>query len=275
MKKKGKMNKGNEKENHEVKEIELTEQKKPNGEETMTVRRPDTMYSQGVNDIFSYLRTNTLKIKPKDTHANSIPIGGYGFSMSIFLFGLCYVGEIQYNSMLLSQLLLMGGFGQVTAGVFEYIKGRSFPTAVYLVYGFFCFSEVSVRVIGKYQWADEYNNDSLASFYFLWILISLSIFLCSFKSNVIFSLKTGVMTLTFLMLTIGYGADSDGVRKTAGAFALTAAVISIYLTLGQLINEGYKKNILPMFPYTQKNGIDIFDTNGKDPTNKTGNKKEK
>lgn len=274
MKKNRKMDKRNEKENP-VKEIELPEQKRPNADETMPVRRPDTMFSQGFSDIFTYLRTNTLKIKPKDTHGNSIPIGGYGFSMSIFLFGLYYVGEIELDSMLLSQLLLMGGIGQVTAGIFEYIKGRSFPTAVYLVYGFFCFSEVGVRVINKYGWSNDYNKDSLASFYFLWILISLSIFLCSFRSNIIFSLKTGVMTLTFLMLTIGHGADSDGVKKTAGAFAIVSAVISMYLTFGQLVNEGYNKNVIPMFPYIPKNDIDIFGIIDKDTSNKTGNKKGK
>ncbi len=34
----------------------------------------------------------------------------------------------------------------------------------------------------------------------------------------------------------------------------------MYIGIGQMINEAYKKTVLPMFPYNDNNGIDNFDT---------------
>lgn len=252
--------------NPETKEIEMVDQKVINQEESTTVRRPDTFYSQnGASELFSHLDNVTLKIKPQDTYANAIPIGSISFGMNMILFGLCLCKAYELNSLVVTELLLVGGVGQITAGIFEFIKGRSYVTSVYITYGFYCLTHMSIIAIKEYEWVvpeDEMKlNESLAAYYFFWMLISISMIICSFKSNLFFTIKTATITVMYLLLIIGYGCPSDGARKAGGAFGIISGVAGIYIGVGQMVNEGFNKDIFPMIPYVSNNGIDIFGGN--------------
>lgn len=252
--------------NPETKEIEMVEQKVTNTEENTTVRRPDTFYSQnGASELFSHLDNVTLKIKPQDTYANAIPIGSISYGMNMVIFGLYLCKAFELNSLVVTELLLVGGIAQITAGIFEFIKGRSYVTSVYLTYGFYSLTHMSIIAIYKYNWVLPANEtkfyESIAAYYFFWMLISISMVICSFKSNLFFTIKTVGITIMYFLLIIGYGCPSDGSRKAGGAFGIISGVAGIYIGVGQMVNEGYNKDLFPMFPYVSNNGIDIFGEN--------------
>ena len=247
--------------NPEKKEIELGEIKavKPE-EENTTVRRPDTFYSQNnVTEFFSHLDQYTMHVKSQDKLANSIPTGAVCFGMTFILYGLSLCRVYKLNTVVLAHFILLGGIGQVTAGVFEFIKGRTFITSVYITYGFYFLSYFLMIAIGKYEFTVLADDDSLASFNFFWFILSFCIFLTSFRSNAAFTIKLAFVTLMYFILIIGYGIPSEGTQKAGGVFAVISGVIAMYIAIGQMINEAYKKTVLPMFPYSENNGIDNFD----------------
>ena len=248
--------------NAEKKEIELGEIKpvKPE-EENTTVRRPDTFYSQNnVTEFFSHLDQYTMHVKSQDKLANSIPTGATCFGMAYILYSLSLCRVYELNTLVLANFILVGGIGQVTAGVFEFIKGRTFITSVYITYGFYCLTHFFMIAIGKYQFTVAEDDDSLASFNFFWFVISLCIVLLSFRSNAAFTIQLAFVARMYFILIIGYGIPSEGTQKAGGIFGVIAGVIAMYIGIGQMINEAYKKTVLPMFPYNDNNGIDNFDT---------------
>lgn len=252
--------------NPETKEIEMVEQKVTNTEENTTVRRPDTFYSQnGASELFNHLDNVTLKIKPQDTYANAIPIGSISYGMNMVILGLYLCNAYELNSLVVTELLLVGGIAQITAGIFEFIKGRSYVTSVYFTYGFYCLTHMSVIAILKYGWVKLSTEtkvyESLAAYYFFWMLISISMIICSFKSNLFFTIKTVGITIMYFLLIFGYGCPSEGARKAGGAFGIISGVAGIYIGAGQMVNEGFNKALFPMFPYVSNNGIDIFGEN--------------
>ena len=81
-----------------------------------------------------YITCNSL-----DYFGNAIPLGSFCYAIAFIIYGFyrCKVYKVN-DTFLWSIILLFGGIGQCTAGFLEYCKGRSFPHALYLTYGFYC-----------------------------------------------------------------------------------------------------------------------------------------
>ena len=76
-----------------------------------------------------------------DYYANSIPLGSFCYAIAFIIYGFYRAKVYRVNDTFLwSVILLFGGIGQCTAGFLEYCKGRSFPSTLYLSYGFYCLS---------------------------------------------------------------------------------------------------------------------------------------
>ena len=162
--------------------------------------------------------------------------------------------------------------GQITAGFFEFLKGRSFPATLYLTYGFYCLSLYASYIIPiKFRDFEIFgiNEDrgSLAFFYGSWFFISIPIVICSIKTNAFFLLQS-LCTLLFYLFTFVGEIPSKETRekhfkalrgKVAGIFEIIAGFVSLYICMNQLINEQFRKQILPSFPLTPDNEIDIID----------------
>ena len=101
--------------------------------------------------------------------------------------------------------------------------------------------------IGKYQFTVAEDDDSLASFNFFWFVISLCIFLLSFRSNAAFTFQLAFVTLMYFILIIGYGIPSEGTQKAGGIFGVIAGVIAMYIGIGQMINEALRRQFFLCF----------------------------
>lgn len=202
-----------------------------------------------------------------DYYANAIPIGAFCNSIAFILYGFqrCRVFK-DYDTFLWGVILLFGGIGQITAGLFEFLKGRSFPTTLYLTYGFYCLSHYAAYFIPlqfKNYGIIGINNEkkSLALFFGAWFIISLPLVICSIRTNLLFVLQTVCTVLFFFFRWIGEIADGKpSIRNiVAGIFQLIAGFVSLYICMSQLINEQYRKNLLPTIPLYPENEIDIVE----------------
>ena len=202
-----------------------------------------------------------------DYYANAIPIGAFCNSIAFILYGFQRCGVFKdYDTFLWGVILLFGGIGQITAGLFEFLKGRSFPTTLYLTYGFYCLSHYAAYFI-PLQFKDYgiigINNEkkSLALFFGAWFIISLPLVICSIRTNLLFVLQTACTVLFFFFRWVGEIADGkpDIRNIVAGIFQLIAGFVSLYICMSQLINEQYRKNLLPTIPLYPENEIDIVE----------------
>ena len=58
-------------------------------------------------------------------------------------------------------ILMFGGVGQITTGIFEYIKLRTFPCTLYLIYGLYFLSYFFAKLSGNVIFTDKNTSDIL------------------------------------------------------------------------------------------------------------------
>ncbi len=201
-----------------------------------------------------------------DYYANAIPLGAFCNAIAFILYGFHRCNVFSTNDTFLwGIILLFGGIGQATAGFLEFLKGRSFPATLYLTYGFYCLSHYATYIIpikfGEFGiYGINYHEGSLAFFFGAWFLIVLPLVICSLKTNIFFLLQTVCTLLFFLFRWIGELAEKDCTRKNvAGILETIAGFVSLYICINQLVNEQFRKQMLPSIPLSVDNEIDIIE----------------
>ena len=94
-----------------------------------------------IHHIINKLEHTPFIFNRLDYYGNSIPLGAFCFFVSFILIDFieCWIFN-KYDTFTFSIIFLFGGIGQITSGIFEYIKSRTYPTAVYLLYGLYFIS---------------------------------------------------------------------------------------------------------------------------------------
>ena len=93
------------------------------------------IFDEQIDSLLNKIEKTPFIVNRLDYYGNSIPLGAFCFAVSFVLYGFyeCKVFA-QPDTFTFLVLLLFGGIGQITAGIFEFIKSRTFPTVVYLLY---------------------------------------------------------------------------------------------------------------------------------------------
>lgn len=211
-----------------------------------------------IDFLFDKLQNKPIIVKRLDYYGNSIPLGAFCYAVPFILYGF-YETDILKKPDKFTYLVLLffGGLGQITAGLFEYIKSRTFPTIVYLLYGIYFISFFLLN--HKYSLDDKFD-DYKKVFYGTWAGLSFPIFIGSLRTNLIYLVQNLAVCGFFVIKCIEECTD-DKIWKgrVAGILELVTGFFSIYLCFSQIINEHFKKNILTTIRLKQDNEID-FDT---------------
>ena len=145
--------------------------------------KPNISKSQNIDyldDIFDKLQNVPFEINRLDYYGNSIPLGAFCFAVSFILYGF-YESKIisKVDKFTYSILFLFGGIGQITAGVFEYIKSRTFPTVLYLLYGIYF---ITFFLFNYYKDENVLNKDSKKVYFGSWAFLSFPVVFSSMTS---------------------------------------------------------------------------------------------
>ena len=222
---------------------------------------PNDYFDRETDEQIEYL-LNKLKGTPiivnrLDYYGNSIPLGAFCYAVAFVLYGF-YESRIMEKPDKFTYLILFffGGLGQITAGIFEYIKARTFPSIVYSLYGtyFFSFSLLNYY----YSTNDDIFRDCKKVFFGTWAGLTFPVLIGSFRTNLILLIQNLSAYEFFIVKCIGECIDNNSLRgKTAGISELVTGFFSLYLCFSQIINEHLKKNILPTIKLKDENEIDI------------------
>ena len=147
-----------------------------------------------INNIYKELEYTSLRTKIVNKYGNSITIGAFCNAMAFISFGLykCRLLSDE-NTNIWSIMVLFGGLGQLTAGFMELIKGREFPSFLYLIYGIYCSTHYSLRVI-----VDRFGEYDLCIFFMGFFILSIPLIIYSVKINLVYLLQTICVSLYFL-----------------------------------------------------------------------------
>ncbi len=220
--------------------------------------------NENIRELLYKLERTALIVNRLDYFGNAIPIGAFCCAITFIILGFKQVHVFKNddnNSTFLSGLIIIFGcFGQITAGLLEYLKVRSFTALLYLTLGFFFFSDwfVEGTDFKNIIVITEGDHEEKAFYFGAWFIIMLPLVLASLKTNIFFLAQTGSTLIFFLLRWIGEAADKKGLYDYAsGIFQLIAGFVSFYIFCYQIIDEEWKKEILPVLPIDKGNDIDF------------------
>ena len=207
-----------------------------------------------LDNLLLKIRHTTLEVNQLDYYANSIPLGSFCFAISFILYGFyeCKVHKKE-DRILYTTILLFGGVGQITAGIFEYIKCRTYLCTLYITYGLYFLS----FFMGKYYQNSYFNINCQKIFYGTWACLTFPIYIISFKSNIFYSIQNLTSVAYFVVKCIGVCRDIDILKGIiSGILELISGFCSLYICFGQILNEHFRFQIFPPIPFKKENDID-------------------
>jgi succinate-acetate transporter protein len=210
-----------------------------------------------------YITCNSL-----DYFGNAIPLGSFCYAIAFIIYGFyrCKVYKVN-DTFLWSIILLFGGIGQCTAGFLEYCKGRSFPHALYLTYGFYCLSHYAWYTIPYWFLLNNNNTmlynfseNAICAFYSAWVVISFGLCLASARTNFLYVFQCLTAFVFFLLRAIGEGVGSLATkRNAAGILQVISGFFSLLICFSQILNnETFRRPLFPTCPCNPGNEIDDY-----------------
>ena len=218
--------------------------------------------------LFAKMGREYLICNRIEYYGNSIPLGAFSYALAFIIYGFyrCKVYRVN-DTFLWAVILLFGGIGQCTAGFLEFCRGRAFPTALYITYGFYCLSHYASYVIP--QWFNinhntsmiyNYTEDSICAFYCGWVFISFALLLGSIRTNCLYICQCLSAFGFFLLRAVGEGMGSLGTKRTAaGILQVISGFFSLLVCFSQILNnETFYRPLFPTRPTAQNNEIDLM-----------------
>ena len=211
---------------------------------------------------------DTLVFNQLDYYANAIPLGSFCYAIAFIIYGFyrCKIYKVN-DTFLWSVILLFGGIGQCTAGFLEWCKGRSFTTALYLTYGFYCLSHYALYILPEWFIINQnktmlynFTEDSICAFYSAWVVLSFGILMASVRTNLLFILQCLTAFAFFLLRAVGEGFSSLATKRhAAGILQAISGFFSLLICMSQLINnEGFHRPVFPTCPMSPYNEVDVL-----------------
>ena len=178
--------------------------------------------------------------------ANPAPLGLLGFGMTTVLLNLHNADFIVLNSMILAMGIFYGGLAQIIAGILEWKKNNTFGMTAFISYGFFWLSLVAIIIMPQMGLAVKTDSISMAVYLFMWGLFTAIMFVASLKLSKSLQFIFGSLTLLFLLLSMGDLTGSPIIKTVAGYEGIVCGFSAIYTAGAQILNEVYKRQILPV-----------------------------
>ena len=180
--------------------------------------------------------------------ANPAPLGLLGFGLTTVLLNLANAGAFSVDTMILAMGIAYGGIAQIIVGAMEYKKGNTFGTVAFTSYGLFWWSLVLLLTLPNFTGFAAPSAASMASYFVMWGIFTFAMFFGTLKANRALQFVFASLALLFFMLAIGQYAGGATFTKITGVEGVICGSSAIYLAVAEILNESYKKTILPICP---------------------------
>jgi len=148
----------------------------------------------------------------------------------------------------LALALVYGGFAQLLAGMWEFVRKNTFGAIAFTSYGAFWISYyVFVHFLAPSIKASLVPT-AVGAFLLGWTILTFYLMIASLRVNVAVVGVFVALTVTFVLLTIGAFQSSASITKAGGWVGVVTAAIAFYASAAGVINETFKKAIVPVIP---------------------------
>ena len=178
--------------------------------------------------------------------ANPGALGLGGFALTTFLLSMVNAGILAPESvgMVLPMAFFYGGLAQVLAGMWEFKCGNIFGATCFTSFGSFWLGLALMIVLETTGIIAAVPPAGLAVFLAAWGLFTLYATIAAIKAPKALLVLFIALTITFFLLAAG--EFSAGFKLAGGYLGIVVAVIAWYISAGTLINEMFKRRVLPL-----------------------------
>lgn len=200
--------------------------------------------------IMSTKTTQSIQSTPtvqssSSTIANPAPLGLLGFGMTTCLLNLHNAGIIPLSIVIVAMGFALGGAAQIIAGIMEFKKNNTFGATAFTAYGFFWWSLIIIW-INPFEGIKAADPISMGFYLGLWCVFTLFMFIGTLKHNRASQVVFGSLTVLFFLLSLANFTGVESIHTIAGYVGIFCGLSAIYNSMGQVLNQEFKKTILPL-----------------------------
>jgi len=183
-----------------------------------------------------------------DIKANPAPLGLLGFGLTTVLLNLKNANILGGDSMgmIMAMGIFYGGIAQIIAGLMEYKNGNTFGTVAFLSYGSFWLSLVALLMLPSLGLAAGVGGGAMAAYLAMWGIFTTFMFIATLRLSKSLQVIFLTLAVLFFLLAIGDATGNATIKTIAGLEGILCGFSAIYTAAGQVLNEVYKKQVLPL-----------------------------
>lgn len=180
---------------------------------------------------------------PTKVLANPAPLGLLGFGMTTVLLSFHNLGLFPMDITILTLGIFYGGLAQLIAGIMEYKNGNTFGATAFTSYGLFWMAFVLI-VLNPFGEANTATAGGM--FFLLWGILTLFLFIGTLRSDTSLKVIFGTLALLFFIIAAGDFTGSEIIPIISGALGVICGGSAMYRAFGEVINEQYQREVLPL-----------------------------
>jgi succinate-acetate transporter protein len=187
--------------------------------------------------------------------ADPAPLGLAAFAMTTFALSVANTNIWGAGAnAALALALVYGGFAQLLAGMWEFVRRNTFGALAFSSFGAFW---IAYYVLGKFVLPGVAVADipvAVGVFLLGWTIFTAYMTVAACRVSGAVLLVFVLLTITFVLLTIGAFQSQVNMTKAGGWFGIATAAAAWYASFAGVVNETFKKTVLPVFPLAPRVG---------------------
>jgi hypothetical protein len=185
--------------------------------------------------------------------ADPAPLGLAAFAMTTFALSVANAKIWGPGAdAALALALVYGGAVQLLAGMWEFTRRNTFGALAFSSFGAFW---ISYYVFGKFVAGGLASSDvpvAVGVFLLGWTIFTFYMIVPSLRVSAAVALVFVLLTATFVLLTIGAFQNQPNLTKWGGYVGIATAAAAWYASFAGVVNETFKKPIVPTIPLAPK-----------------------
>ncbi|MDA8410383.1 MAG: acetate uptake transporter [Treponema sp.] len=196
------------------------------------------------------MASTTVPAAPRAAVADPGPLGLAGFAMTTFALSIhnANLGPAATGaaSAALALAIAYGGVVQLLAGMWEFMRNNTFGALAFSSYGGFWIAYyVFVQFVAPGIKDPADVGAAVTIFLLGWTIFTAYMMIASFRVSVGVAVVFVLLTITFIMLTIGAGTGSAGWTQLGGWVGLATAVAAWYSSFAGVLSATFGRPVLP------------------------------
>lgn len=182
--------------------------------------------------------------------ADPAPLGLAAFAMTTFALSIANTSVWGGGAdAALALALVYGGGVQLLAGMWEFARKNTFGALAFSSYGAFWISYyILVRSILPGVKSSAEVSVAVGVFLLGWTIFTFYMTFASMRVSGAVVVVFVLLTITFLLLTIGAFNSDTTLTKAGGWVGVATAAAAWYASFGGVMNETFQKVVIPLVP---------------------------